>query len=180
MKHFALTIIGRDCPGIVSQATEVLYHLGCNIEDSSCQILGGQFSMILIIATPQPVEDPAVLDSKFEPLRENGLSVFLRALRPGGERHPHMEGELCQISVYGADQPGIVYRVAKVMGELQINIAELDTKLVGSDENPVYVMRIEGYLPPTVELERVEQKMAELHNELNVDISVRSITAVEL
>jgi len=41
MSHFALTIIGRDRPGIVSQVTEILYRLGCNIADSSCTILGG-------------------------------------------------------------------------------------------------------------------------------------------
>lgn len=41
MQHFALTIIGRDRPGIVSQVTEALYKLGCNIADSSCSILGG-------------------------------------------------------------------------------------------------------------------------------------------
>ena len=35
MQHFALTIIGRDRPGIVSQVTEILYTLGFNIADSS-------------------------------------------------------------------------------------------------------------------------------------------------
>ncbi len=180
MTHFALTIIGRDRPGIVSQVTQILFEQGCNIEDSACQILGGQFAMILIIAPPEPVDDIASLEEKFIPLKEADLSVFLRVLKPGGERHPHMDGEMVMISVYGSDKPGIVYQVTRVLGELQVNISELDTKLVGSDEQPVYVMMIEGYLPPTLELDRVEARMATLKQELQVDISVRSITAVEL
>ncbi len=52
MPYFALTIIGRDRPGIVSQVTEILFQQGFNIADSSCSILGGQFSMILIISNP--------------------------------------------------------------------------------------------------------------------------------
>ena len=180
MKHFALTIIGRDRPGIVSQVTEALYQLGCNIEDSSCSILGGQFAMILIIATPQPVEDIAVLDAAFDPLRQTDLSIFLRALKPGGERHATMEGDLCMISVYGADQPGIVYRVTRVLGDLQVNITDLNTKLIGSNERPVYVMMIEAMLPHGMELQDIERPMSALKKELAVDISVRQIDTVEL
>ena len=53
MNHFALTIVGRDRPGIVSQVTEILFNNGCNIADSSCSILGGQFAMILILGHPE-------------------------------------------------------------------------------------------------------------------------------
>ena len=40
MNHFALTIVGRDRPGIVSQVTKILFDQGCNLADSSCSILG--------------------------------------------------------------------------------------------------------------------------------------------
>src|SRR6056297_3515161 len=142
MAHFALTIIGRDRPGIVSQVTEILYRLGCNIADSSCSILGGQFAMILIIAHPD-FTDRESFGQAFSPLEESNLSVFLRTLKPGGEKQPHLEGELCMISVYGADKPGIVYRVAKELGDRSVNITDLNTKLVGREDRPVYVMMIE-------------------------------------
>jgi len=180
MRHFALTIIGRDRPGIVSQVTEILYRLGCNIEDSSCSILGGQFAMILIIATPQPVEELAALEREFAPLASTDLSVFLRRLQPGGERHAALEGQPCMISVYGADQPGIVYRVTKVLGEMQVNITDLNTKLIGTEERPVYVMMLEALLPPGLEVDDLRRPMAELKQALAVDITVRPIDAVEL
>ena len=179
MSHFALTIIGRDRPGIVSQVTEILFRLGCNIADSSCTILGGQFAMILIISHPS-VADQDNFGESFAPLEESGLSVFLRTLKPGGERHPKMEGEICLISVYGSDKPGIVYRVARELGERRVNITDLNTKLVGSEQRPVYVMMLEAVLPPEMSEEEIADIMNGLKEELQVDISVRSITPVEL
>ncbi len=179
MSHFALTIIGRDRPGIVSQVTEILYRLGCNIADSSCSILGGQFAMILIISHPE-IADKENFGDAFAPLEESGLSVFLRTLKPGGEKHPEMRGEVCMISVYGSDKPGIVYRVAKELGDRQVNITDLNTKLVGSEKRPVYVMMIEAMLPEEMTTEDISRIVNRLKDELQVDISVRTITPVEL
>jgi len=179
MNHFALTIIGCDHPGIVARATKILFDLGCNIADSSCTILGGQFAMILIISHPQFNSLESFTDA-FKPLEQDGLSVFVRALKPGGEATPQMQGELCLISVYGSDKPGIVYPVVRELGERQINITDLNTKLVGSPDRPVYVMMIEAVLPPDIPLEQLAEVMAGLKSKLQVDITVRDITPVEL
>ena len=179
MQHFALTIIGRDRPGIVSQVTEILFKLGCNIADSSCSILGGQFSMILILSNPA-INSKEDFGDAFAPLEASNLSVFIRTLKEGGELRPELEGELCMISVYGADKPGIVYQVAKELGDRNINITDLNTKLIGTQHSPVYVMMIEALLPEGIEIEAVEGWMAELKQRLQVDISVRSLIAMEL
>ncbi|MDA3903161.1 MAG: amino acid-binding protein [Desulfuromusa sp.] len=179
MQHFALTIIGRDRPGIVSQVTEILYQGGFNIADSSCSILGGQFSMILIISNPE-ISSKEEFSETFNPLEEKNLSVYIRTLKPGGEIRSNLEGELCMISVYGADKPGIVYQVAKELGDRSINITDLNTKLVGDKQNPVYVMMLEAMLPENTEIEEVESWMKELKQKLQVDISVRSLIAMEL
>ncbi|MDH3998485.1 MAG: amino acid-binding protein [Desulfuromonadales bacterium] len=179
MNHFALTIVGRDRPGIVSQVTEILFNLGCNIADSSCSILGGQFTMILILGHDE-YTDQASFGDAFKPLEDSDLTVALRVLKPGGEIRPQIEGDLCMISVYGADKPGIVYRVAKVLGDKNVNITDLNTKLVGSEERPVYVMIIEATLPEGAEEEDVNQWLAPIRDQLQIDISVRIIPTVEL
>ena len=96
MSYFALTIIGRDRSGIVAQVTDILYRLGCNIADSSSTILGGQFAMILIISHPEFTGKDDFGDA-FAPLEEGNLSVFLRTLKPGGEKRPDQSGEICKI-----------------------------------------------------------------------------------
>ena len=179
MNHFALTIVGRDRPGIVSQVTEILFKQGCNLADSSCSILGGQFAMILILGHPEFTGRDSFGDA-FKPLEDSDLSVALRVLKPGGEVRSHIEGDLCMISVYGSDKPGSVYRVANVLGEKKVNITDLNTKLVGTEERPVYVMVIEAALPEDVGEEDVDNWLSPIRDEMQVDITVRTIQTVEL
>ena len=179
MNYFALTIVGRDRPGIVSQVTEILFNQGCNLADSSCSILGGQFAMILILGHPKFTDRTSFGDA-FKPLEDADLTVALRVIKPGGEIRPRIEGDLCMISVYGSDKPGIVYRVAKVLGEKKVNITDLNTKLVGSEEQPVYVLVLEASLPQGIEEEEVNAWLTPVREELQVDITVRTIPTVEL
>ncbi len=179
MNHFALTIVGRDRAGIVSQVTKILFDLGCNIADSSCSILGGQFAMILLLAHPE-LTDRDSFGNAFQPLEDSDLSVSLRVLKPGGEIRSNIDGDICMISVYGADQPGIVYRVAQVLGDKNVNITDLNTKLVGSEQRPVYVMVIEAVLPEGIAEEDVNSWLAPIRDDLQVDITVRTIPMVEL
>lgn len=179
MSHFALTIVGRDRPGIVSQVTEILFNEGCNIADSSCSILGGQFAMILIVEHPE-FSDRESFGEAFKPLEEADLTVALRVLKPGGEIRSQIDGDLCMISVYGADKPGIVYRVASILGEKKINITDLNTKLVGSKERPIYVMILEAVLPEGVDESDLNTWLNPIREALQVDITVRTIPTVEL
>ena len=80
LAHFALTIISKDRPGIVADTSEVLYRLGCNIADSSCTMLGGDFAMILIVTHEKPFSKARLAD-EFRALQERtGLAVHLRTL----------------------------------------------------------------------------------------------------
>ncbi len=135
--------------------------------------------MILILGHPEFTNRESFGEA-FKPLEDADLSVALRVLKPGGEIRPNIDGDICMISVYGSDQPGIVYRVAQVLGERQVNITDLNTKLVGTEERPVYVMIIEAVLPESVEEEDVNSWLAPIRDELQVDITVRTIPTVEL
>ncbi|MBN2645093.1 MAG: ACT domain-containing protein [Desulfuromonadaceae bacterium] len=179
MHFYAVTIIGRDRPGIVSETARILFELGCNVADSSSTILGGQFAMILIVSHPDMAQ-AAPLEQAFSNIEQQGLSVFVRTLKPGGEKRPELPGEICMISVYGSDKPGIIYRVTRLLSERQINIIDLHTKLIGSEKRPVYVMVCETVLPPDLTTEDVRNLLDSVKQELQVDITVRNVTPVEL
>jgi glycine cleavage system transcriptional repressor len=179
MHHYALTVIGRDRPGIIAQVTEILFKLGCNIADSSCTLLGGQYAMIMIVSHPE-IDSKEAMAAHFAPLEQVKLSVFVRKIAPETFRCVGIGGEICMISVYGADRPGIVYRVTRELADRQVNISDLNSKLIGSEERPVYVMMLETVLPEEVSEEEIKAVMAALASEMKVDISVRSITPVEL
>jgi glycine cleavage system transcriptional repressor len=178
--HFAVTVISKDRPGIVADTAEVLYRLGCNVEDSSCTMLGGDFAMILTVSHAKPFTKATLVD-EFRRLHEDkGLVAHVRSLTEEDLNRPDPVGELCLISVYGADRPGIVFRVTRELALRHVNITDLNTKLIGSEAEPVYVMMLEAYLPGEMTVEEAECLLAGLRAELNVEIGVRAITPVSL
>jgi glycine cleavage system transcriptional repressor len=180
LAHFAVTIISKDRPGIVADTTEVLFNLGCNIEDSSCTMLGGDFAMILIVTHLKPFTK-ARLSDEFRTLQERtGLVVHLRSLHEDEIFPVKDKGELCLISVYGSDQPGIVYKVTRTLADHKVNITDLNTRLIGTKDEPVYVLMLEAILPPGLSLQATSDILEPLSRELAVEIGVRAITPVSL
>ena len=180
LAHFAVTIISKDRPGIVADTTEVLYQLGCNIEDSSCTMLGGDFAMILIVSHEKPFTKARLVE-QFRHLQEQkGLVAHVRHLSEDEVCHREMEGELCLISVYGADRPGIVFKVTRLLADRKVNITDLNSRLAGAPEAPIYVLMLEAILPEDLGLDELSALLENLRKELDVEIGVRTITPVSL
>ena len=179
-QHYAVSVVGKDRPGIVAGITEVLFRLGCNIADSSCTMLAGEFAMILIVSHGKPFKKTRLVEELKPVAEELDMSIAVRSLHADEAVRKEPEGEICLVSVYGADQPGIVYRVTRELAMLGINIMDLATKLIGTSEEPVYVMMLEAAVPEGETPETVECLLENLKKELNVEISVRIVTPVSL
>ncbi len=180
LTHYAVSVVGSDKHGIVAGIAGALYRLGCNIADSSSAMLAGEFAMILIISHRKPFNKSMLLE-ELKPVCESlDMTLSVRHLPSGEEHRADTEGEICQITVYGADQPGIVYRITSRLALSQINIMSLQTKLAGTDEEPVYIMLMEAMLPDSLTPESLEELLKGLKEELQVEIEVRVVTPVEL
>ncbi|MBM3269411.1 MAG: ACT domain-containing protein [Candidatus Sericytochromatia bacterium] len=178
MPHFALTAIGEDQPGIVSAVTEPLARLGCNLEDSSSCILRGHFAVMLILAAPAGLEAAGIaaeISRYTDPL---GVIVTVRPLREEAVTASAAPSHL--LSVYGADRPGIVHGVTQLLFDRGINITELNTRLVGRAQAPVYAMLMELALPAGTGSAELEADLRELAGRLAVDVSLRPLDAEAL
>jgi glycine cleavage system transcriptional repressor len=176
--HYAISVVGKDRPGIVAGVTSVLFRLGCNIADSSCTMLAGEFAMIMIVSHPRPFSKSRLHEELKPACEQLGMSLAVRSLHGDEVKRQEAAGEICMVSVYGADQPGIVYRVTSELAGQGVNITDLNTKLIGTDEEPVYVMMLEAALPEGLTPEALEALLGDLKKELNVEIGVRVITPV--
>lgn len=176
--HYAVSVVGKDRTGIVAGVAEVLFRLGCNIADSSCTMLAGEFAMILIVSHPRPFSKSRLHDELKPACEELGMSLAVRTLHADEVTRQETSDEICMISVYGADQPGIVYRVTSELAALGVNIMDLNTKLIGTPEEPVYVMMLEAAIPEGQTAEGLEALLGDLKKELSVEIGVRIVTPV--
>lgn len=164
---YAVTVVGRDRPGIVAGITRTLYEAGCNLEDVTSTILRGHFSMVMIVSAPagRSREDLAsVLDETAAAL---DVSV---SLNPVTDAHEGLVRPTHMVSVHGADKPGIVYRVASALAARGANITDLTSRVLGSDEDPVYAVMLEVALT-----EGAEADLRALADELDVHVSVNRL-----
>lgn len=163
--------IGTDRPGIVAAITGAIVTAGGNLADTSMTILSGQFAMVLV------VDDVTSIDALDEAVRHAGAALEITtSVRPIVE-HPHADtpGTPCVVSVYGADRPGIVHRVATLLAELHANITDLRTHVIGDADAPVYTMLLETELPPGVTVDAVDAAVRALASELGIDAHAHGI-----
>lgn len=174
--YFALTFVSSDKPGIVAEVSKVLYDNGFNIEDSSSTLLRGFFSMILIVSSTKITNEKEFVEI-FEPAvkkMELSMSVMpVNQLNP-----PKKSDKTFVISIYGSDKPGIVYRVTRFLSEKSINIVDLQTKVAGKDDKPLYIMVLEVNIPDFKD-ESWIISLKKISDELGTDIHVRQIETYE-
>jgi len=80
------------------------------------------------------------------------------------------------ITVYGADKPGIVYGITTRLASVGVNITDMDTRVAGGSDKPVYVMILE-VVAGDLDLSAL---LSQIRTELNVAIAVQSLDSEAL
>jgi glycine cleavage system transcriptional repressor len=165
-----VSAVGADRPGIVAAVTGVFLELGCNLEDTSMTILRGHFAMMVVVAAPDGLAQGALEDALAGPAAAFELVVAVRAIDDDVPSSP--EGAAWTVSVYGADRPGIVHRVALLLADNGVNIVDLSTRVIGDADRPVYAMILEVTLPAAADAAALQSRLAELAGDLGVECSL--------
>lgn len=166
-KWYMLTLIGKDRPGIVAHISSALYEGNCNLGETTMMRLGGNFSMMMMVQYDGKMHGlHEVIDNEAE-----SLNLHLHIDHINGQLHDHLQPDV-RITVYGADRTGIVAKVTGVLAEVGLHILDLDSDVAGTNDEPIYIMHIEGHANegiPALEsaLEIVKQE--------GVDVSLEEI-----
>ncbi len=172
MPHFAVTAVGVDRPGIVAAVTAVFVEQGCNLEDTSMTILRGHFAMMMVVEAPEGVSTGDLEAALVGPAAAFDLLLAVRPLREERTAEVPEPESIWTVAVYGADHPGIVHGVAALLAGLEVNIVDLQTRVIGEPDNPVYSMLMEVSLPAGVHSEHLAGELQRLGAELGVSVSL--------
>lgn len=166
MAELAVTAIGADRPGIIARVTRVLYEHGGNVTDSSMTIIGGHFSIMLLVDTDA---DPAELERALAAATDDlALGVRVGPAGASSESSPPTH----VLTVYGSDRPGIVYQAATALAELGVNVTDLRTRVLAA-ERDVYACVMEIAVPPSTEPASVVAAVHEASE--NVEVSIQPL-----
>lgn len=176
-KMLSLSAIGKDRTGIVSSISEILFKLGCNIEDSTMTLLSGQFAVILLLDCPKNSDISKIKRSLNSSMKKLGLSFSVTEVDKPKTNKKNFGDYI--IAVYGSDRVGIVYNVSKFLAAKKINITDVQTKISGTKDK-VYIMLLEVNIPKTLKIENVKQSLQQLAKELNVEIFVNQADSSQI
>ena len=161
MHQIWLTAIGRDRPGIVARIAKVLLDHELNIEDSQMRILGGRFSMMLLLRGTASEE--ALYRDLLAAGRDLGLDYIY--VHPVSETDVERPKATHIATLFGIDKPGQVAAVAEVLADLEVNIVGLETRLEGSAS----IQEVELVVPPSVDIHAELERVAH-QREIRVEV----------
>ena len=174
-RWFAMSAIGRDRPGIVADLAELIFENGCNLEDSSMTILGGEFAVLLLF-TGDGEDLERRLSAACKRLEwEKRLTVFFRPLE--GEPRPYGSDQrrnVHELRATGVDKAGIVARVCRVLAERDVTIREMKTLSRPGPETgtQLYTMRIEIGIPEGLDPGTLRRALETVAEDLRIEIAV--------
>lgn len=181
MNKVVISSIGKDQPGIVGAFTEILYQNNCNIEDASMTILGNQFTMILIIDVPKEIA-VEVLQKKFQPAEDKFKLTINVSILENGEKADirTVDFKPYMFTVSGLDKTGIAFNISNILAKYQVNITDFSSKIIGTQQKPVYIMMIETQVPDNADIEAIKSEVKETTDKLGLDFNLKEIECCEL
>jgi len=164
---YMLTLVGKDQPGIVAKVTTALFGAGCNLGETSMIRLGNSFTVMMMVDSR---EGEAGLRAELQPVVDDlGLVLHIDSIEAGLHQRP--VPDVC-ILVHGADRAGIVSQVTSRAAAAGLNIVDLESDVAGTDDNPIYVLQIQGVAAQGIQA--VETALAPLQAE-GVKVDVRPV-----
>ena len=163
-----LTIIADDQPGVINTVSKALYNHGGGWTQSSMSSLAGQFAGILLASVPS--ENSTACRKELHGLESQGLRVIARICDQTAESEASHEYTL---DLLGNDRPGIVHEITKVLANHNVNVKSLETVVeaasMGGGE--IFKTRAELLVPASTDIDRLEEDIENLANDLMVDIT---------
>jgi glycine cleavage system transcriptional repressor len=180
--HYLLTAAGPDRTGIVAEVTKLLFGLGCNLEDSAMTRLRGEFAILLLFSAPDAVGE-ADLRAKLQALEKQGLVLQLKPLGPSELKESARPGALCLVTVYGADKPGIVFKVTELLADKKFNVTDLSTHRTDAPKAGApagYILYIEGEVASPAAVGEIDKALQSLGKSIGVTVSIKTLDPVPL
>jgi len=172
-QYMILFIVGKDRPGIVDDASTLLYERGAKIEDSKMAVMGGCFSIMTLFSCSS--DQLGDIREGLVNLRDSGLESFLHeAGEPAQE--PLQASLPLKVEVTAMDHPYIVQKIVHILRHHDVNILSLDTQVTQAplSGSPLFNLSLHAAIPVDKPISKVKNDLNALAGEINLDLNFGS------
>jgi glycine cleavage system transcriptional repressor len=167
---YVLNVMSDDHPGIVAAVSNAVESLGGNIDSCSQTVLGGYFTLIMIVSVPEEIQ-PEQLAERVRAAESSG-SPYQVLVRPAilaaaaGTADP---SDRFVISAFGNDQPGIVRRFSQYLAGRDVNIVDL----YGDRSGDEFVLIGQVEVPTRWDVRMMQADLEQMGQELGFTVKLQ-------
>lgn len=164
-----LTLLGKDRPGLVEAVARIVAEHHANWLESRMAHLAGHFAGILRVEV-----DPALADSLAAALRTIDEADYEAIVHQDSTPAPTERAPLLLLDLMGADRPGIVKEISRVLASQGVNVEELTTEtiLAANTGQPVFRATAKLRLPASGSEESLRDALEAVAADLVVDVTL--------
>ena len=177
-KLVLITATGLDRNGIVSETTKIVSDNGGNVSESRAVKLGGHFSLMMLVSAPK-----STLFAMTSQLTSIGAipGVLVNAYEaPATASLPYSNLSYAGIvRLEGADQPGIIYAVTKILASHGLSIDRMTTAQEDAPFGGTTLFFMEGLvtkgpgtMPGVLNSSTLREELCTLGKSMNCDIDL--------
>lgn len=167
---YVLNVMSDDHPGIVAAVSEAIQSLGGNIDACSQTVLGGYFTLIMIVSLPEAMEPDCLAQHvRRAGSAGEGYQVLARRVLPGGTYRPAEPCDRFVITAFGKDQPGIVRSFSQYLAGKDINIVDL----YGDHSAGEFVLIGQLEVPTRWDIRMLQADLAQMGEELGFTVKLQ-------
>lgn len=184
--QLVINAVGTDRLGIVHDMTKEVIDAGGNVGASQAAKLGKYFSLLMLVEVPS--SEVEALTESLKQLPDLSASVCLTKEGDGmnsditfASSSSYTIGYKGELSLEGADNPGIVNKVTKILSTNGLNIDSLETtdELAPGGSTVLFKMKgiTHAYEPLSAgfDVAKIKQELSDLGDSLNCDIDLKDI-----
>lgn len=176
-----INAVGTDRLGIVHDMTKEVIDAGGNVGASQAAKLGKYFSLMMLVEVPE-----AKVQSLTENLKQ--MQDLSATVSSAADAVPdtdittrHTIGYKGELSLKGADNPGIVNKVTKILSANGLSIDHMETSDEIAPRGGTVLFRMKGIahayepLADGFDVSKIKKELSHLGDDMNCDIKMKDI-----
>ena len=166
-KQMVISVMSKDRPGIIADITTVIFGLGGDLADLNQSVLGGYFTMILIVEFDDTITPEDLLAGFSHIESETKIEATIKEMSESFETEKEkLPLETYVVTAQGENRKGLV----KIMGDFfysrDINVLDLVT----TREKQTYTMIFQVDLSPISSMKTFRKDLQNLADIENLDL----------
>jgi glycine cleavage system transcriptional repressor len=170
--YLVISALGTDKPGIINALSKQAAAHHCNIHDTRMTVLGGEFSLMMLVSGS--ADDIDRLEPALKDTAESlDLTVMLKHTAPKDDQDQNLP---YSVEVVSLDHPGIVHEIAGFFGDKAINIEEMHTGTYAAPHTgtQMFSLQLTVNVPSGMPLSKLKEEFVGFCDEKNLDASIEA------